>query len=60
MDNWLKTGRVASGKSVPSCSPVESTENIAEEAVAGFSVRKFYLPSIINDHFFKIQSQSGN
>nr|CAD7445763.1 unnamed protein product [Timema bartmani] len=37
MDNWLKTGRLASGKSVVSCSPAESTENISEEAVAGFS-----------------------
>nr|CAD7427434.1 unnamed protein product [Timema monikensis] len=50
MDNWLKTGRLASGKSVVSCSPAVSTENISEEAVAGFSdtIRVATLRSDVN------------
>ena len=48
MNNWLKTGRLASSKSVQSHLPAESTENISEEAVAGCSVRKFYLPNLFN------------
>ncbi|XP_072389369.1 zinc finger BED domain-containing protein 5-like [Diabrotica undecimpunctata] len=37
MNNWLKTERLASSKSVQSRLPAESTENISEEAVAGCS-----------------------
>src|SRR5215469_13124302 len=48
MNNWLKTERLASSKSVQSHLPAESTENISEEAVAGCSVRKFYLPNLFN------------
>lgn len=53
MDNWLKTGRLASGKrsheaiDIVPPSPAESTGNISEEAIAGSSVGKLYLPSII-------------
>lgn len=48
MDSWLKTGRLASGKSVPAaCSLAESNDNILVEDVPGLSVRMLYLPSII-------------
>lgn len=48
MNNWLKTGRFASSKSVQSHLPAKSTENISAKTVAGYSVRKFYLHDLFN------------
>jgi hypothetical protein len=40
-------GSLASGKSVPACSPEEKNKNTLEEDVSGLFVRKLYLPSVI-------------